>query len=72
MYCTLQGLKYAPAAGIICRRSWELIRCLSMTFTGAHGSDVANSLDGAYLGQFISEKHGFYPISSCNFNIDIN
>ena len=30
-----------------------LIGCLSMTFGGAHGSNVANSLDGACLGPFI-------------------
>ena len=40
------------AASIIGCQFWELIGCLSMTFGGAPGSNVDNSLDGAYLGLF--------------------
>ena len=49
---TVQGLKYAPMASIICCRFPELIGCVFVTFSEAPGSNVADSLDGAYLGPF--------------------
>ena len=41
-----------PAASVIGCQFWELIGCLSMTFSGVPGSNVAGSLDGTYLGPF--------------------
>ena len=36
---------------------WGLIGYVSMTFSGAPNSNVADSLDGAYLGPFIMMWH---------------
>ena len=44
LYCTVQGLKYAPGASIIGCRFQELIGCLSMTFGRVPSSNVADSL----------------------------
>ena len=53
LYCTVQGLKYVPAASIIGDQSQELIGFLSLIFSGAPFSNVADNLDDAYLGPFI-------------------
>ena len=41
-----------PVASIIGCRFQDLIGCLFVTFGGAPGSNVADSLDGTYLGPF--------------------
>ena len=47
LHCTMQGLN---------RRLWQVSRSLTgslvVTFGGVPNFDVANSLDGAYLGSF--------------------
>ena len=48
----MHGLKYTPVASII---GWQLREpdwTSVVTFDGAHNFDVANSLDGVYLGPF--------------------
>ena len=40
-----------PATSIIGCQFWELIGCLSKTFGGVPVSNVADSLDGTYLGR---------------------
>ena len=54
LYCTVQGLKYMRlVASIIGCWFWEPIGCLSVAFGVAIGSNIADSLDGAYMGPFI-------------------
>ena len=67
LYCTAQGLKYAPATSVIGCQSWELIGCLSVTFVGVSWLQssqqlgwclsgtihVTDSLDGVFLGLFM-------------------
>ena len=52
LYCTVQGLKYTPMVISLAVRFRELIGCVSMTFGGASNSNVADSLNGTYLGPF--------------------
>ena len=49
------------AASIIGCQFWELIGCLSMAIGWAPGSNVDDSLDGAYLGPF-TEHHNKYEL----------
>ena len=53
--CTVlyKTLNMHPAASIIGCQFWELIGCLFLTFSGAPGFNVDDSLDGAYLGPFM-------------------
>ena len=55
--CTVlyNTLNMCLAASIIGCQFRELIGCLSMIFSGASGSNVDNSSDGAYLGPFNGE-----------------
>ena len=52
--CTVlyKALNMCLVASINGCQFWELIGCLSVTFSGAPGSNVANSLDGTFLGLF--------------------
>ena len=52
--CTVlyKALNVCLVASINRCQFWKLIGCLSVTFSGAPGSNVANSLDGAFLGLF--------------------
>ena len=54
-FITVQGLKYAPVsvASIIGCRLREPDWVSAVTFGGAPNFDVADSLDGAYLGPFM-------------------
>ena len=45
-------LNMCLAASIMGCQFWELIGCLSVTFGGDPGSNVDDSLDGAYLELF--------------------
>ena len=54
LYCTVQDLKYAPCS----KYHWLSILgadwLLSVTFSEVPGSNVDDSLDGAYLGPFLN------------------
>ena len=52
LYKTL--ILYLPQVLLGCR-FWELIGCISVTFGGDPNFDVADSLDGAYLGPYEEE-----------------
>ena len=49
LHCTVHDLKYVPVTSIIDWWLWEP----DWAFTRAPNSDVADSLDGAYLGPFM-------------------
>ena len=52
MHCTVHGLKYVPVASIIWWQLQDSDWASVVTFGGAPNCDLANSLDGAYLGPF--------------------
>ena len=53
----MHGLKYALWQVSLAGNFGSLIGHLSVTFGGAPNSNVADSLDGAYLGPFINHQH---------------
>ena len=55
LHCAVQGLKYVPVTIIIGWWLWSLIGHLPVTFDGSPNFDVADNLDGAYLGRRYQE-----------------
>ena len=60
LYCTVQDLKYASCSKYQ-QVSFHEMGCLSVTFGGAPGSNVDDSLDGDYLGPFMSLPYSVKP-----------